>query len=185
MAIKNATKNIFVSEFKKMLKEMPVEKVRIGELCKRCGADRRTFYYHFMDKYDLVAWVFMQDYSDALSAEQGLYTLQHNINILRKMYDDRAFYRAVYTDNSQNAIRHYLYQYFYDLGTEVMKKHFELETLPPEKDYAVRSHAYSCIGITMDWLQGEVLYSPEEFAALQYRFMPRDLRAAYGIEGEY
>ena len=185
MAIKDATKNIFAGELIEMVKKMPIEKVRVGDLCKRCGADRRTFYYHFMDKYDLVAWIFTRDYTASLEAEQGNYTLQHSINILEKMYQNKEFYKAAFSDNSQNAIRHYTYKFFYDLGTDAMQKHFGLDVLPTDMEYAVISHSHATIEITMEWLLGKLDYTPEQFARLQYHFMPQDLKDAYGIEGEF
>ena len=185
MAIKNATKNIFAAELIKMVHEMPIEKVRVGELCKRCGADRRTFYYHFIDKYDLVAWIYARDYKTSLEAEQGKFTLQHSINILEKMYANREFYKAAFSDSSQNAIRKYAFTFFYDLGTNAMKKHFGLDSLPLEMEYGVRSHSHAAVEITLEWLKGEVNYTPEEFAMLQHHYMPQALKDAYGIEGEY
>lgn len=185
MAIKNATKNLFAAELGEMVKEMPFEKVRVGELCRRVGADRRTFYYHFMDKYDLAAWIYFRDYKEALAAEQGKYTLQHAINILERMYENRAFYRAVFSDTSQNAIRNYSYKYFCDLGAAAMKKHFGLEVLTMEMDYAVRAHAHACNELSFEWLKGDLNYTPEQFAILQYRYMPAELKEAYGIEGEF
>lgn len=185
MSLHNMTKNIFASELINMVREMPFEKIRIGDLCKRVGANRRTFYYHFMDKYDLVAWIFARDYLESLEAEHGRFVLQHSINILEKMYSNRHFYRAVFSDTSQNAIRSYTYKFFVDQGTEAMKKHFGLEVLTIEMDYAVRSHAHACTELSFEWLKGDLKYTPEQFATLQYRYMPAELKAAYGIEGEY
>lgn len=185
MAIKDATKNIIANELIAMVRKMPIEKVRVGELCKRCGADRRTFYYHFVDKYDLVAWIFMRDYMTVLESEQGNFTLEHVIKILEKMSRNRDFYKAVFSDNSQNAVRHYAFDFFYKLGTDAMKKHFDIEALSPVMDYAVLSHSHATIDITMEWLLGELDYTPEQFARLQYHFMPQDLKDAYGIEGNY
>lgn len=185
MALRNMTKQLFADELIKMTSAVPFDKIRVGELCRRCGADRRTFYYHFMDKYDLAAWIFLQDYIASLASEQGYYTLQHNINTLERMYNNRSFYKAVFSDDSQNAVRSYIYRYFYDLGTDAMKEHFHLEVLPADMDYAVRSHAYACIGLTFEWLRGELNYTPEQFARLQYRFMPQQLKDAYGISGVF
>lgn len=185
MTLRNITKKIFADELVKMVSEMPFDKIRVGELCRRCGADRRTFYYHFMDKYDLVSWIFTQDYIQSLEAENGIFTLQHSINILERMYEKKDFYKAVFSDTSQNAIRHYSYGYFVKQGSEAMKKHFHTETLSMERDYAVRAHAHACVELSFEWLKGELSYTPEQFARLQYRFMPADLKAAYGITGEY
>ena len=51
-----------------------------------------------------------------------------------------------------------------------------MEVLPEDMDYAVRSYAYACIGLTFKWLQGELDYTPDQFARLQYRFMPDRLK---------
>lgn len=184
MAVAELTKNMFAEELIRMVSEIPFEKVRVGDLCRRCNADRRTFYYHFMDKYDLIAWIFTRDYSESYNAEKS-YTLRHSINILEKMFERKEFYKAVWSDHSQNAIRNYAYQYFYQLGTDAIKKHFGIEKLSAEDDYAVRMHGHACVEISFEWLNGEVNYTPEEFARLQYHFMPDVLKAGYGIEGTY
>ena len=185
MALKNMTKQLFASELVQMVRQMPFEKVRVGDLCRRCGADRRTFYYHLTDKYDLAAWIFSRDYVESLDAEQGQFTLQHAVNILEKMYQNRTFYRAVFSDTSQNAIRHYSYRYFCELGASAMKKHFGIEVLTTEMEYAVRAHSHACCELSFEWLRGDLNYTPEQFATLQYRYMPPELKAAYGIKGEY
>lgn len=181
----NYTKNLFAGELKKMLRTMPLDKVRVSDLCARCGADRRTFYYHFEDKYDLVAWIYMRDYEEALAAEGGAYTLQHVVNLIERLDRHRDFYKAVYADTSQNSVRKYMYQYYYTLGTEAIKAHLGIDELTDEMDYAVRMQFYAAFGLTVEWLFGRVDYSIEEFARLQYHFMPQDLKDAYGIEGDY
>ena len=52
------TKGMFADELEAMMERMPLSKVRVRDLCERCGVERRVFYYHFKDKYDLVAWMF-------------------------------------------------------------------------------------------------------------------------------
>ena len=185
MAVSQITKKMFAEELIRMVREKPLEKIRVGELCERCGADRRTFYYHFMDKFDLVSWIFRKDYEDIYHCTEEASLFQHSVTVLEKMNANRAFYKAAFSDTSQNAIRPYLYRYFCEEGTEAMKKHFQTETLSIDKDYAVRAHAHACVELSFEWLKGELEYTPEQFARLQYRFMPSVLKEAYGIEGEY
>ena len=37
-------------------------KISISDLCEECGLNRKSFYYHFKDKYDLVNWIFYVDF---------------------------------------------------------------------------------------------------------------------------
>ena len=67
--------------------------VRVSDLCERCGVERRVFYYHFKDKYDLVAWMFEQDYQAARErgapSTQELYA-EANETALRRFLGVRA-----------------------------------------------------------------------------------------------
>ena len=103
----------------------------------------------------------------------------------QEWYANREFYKAAFSDSSQNAIREYVFTFFYNLGMNTMKKHFELDSLPLKMEYGVRSHSHAAVEITLEWLKGEVNYTPEEFAMLQHHYMPQALKDAYGIEGEY
>ena len=54
MADSNITKKALAAALKELMEEMPFEKIGIGDICERCGMHRKSFYYHFKDKYDLV-----------------------------------------------------------------------------------------------------------------------------------
>ncbi len=183
MSLGLATKKMFAEELTAMIREMPFEKVRVNTLCERCGADRRTFYYHFFDKYDLVSWIFLQDYH-ASAKDQKTYSLEQSIQMMRKMDQKKDFYRSVYSDQSQNAIRNYIFQYFFRAGEEALKVQSGIDRLPAETDYALRAYTYACIDLTFEWLKGELPYSPDQLALLQFRFMPEELKSAYGVTEE-
>ena len=181
MSLRDNTRKLFAKTLKEMLREMPMEKVRVNELCRRCGADRQTFYYHFRDKYDLATWIFAKDYESVLSDTDGQYTIEHAAAILRRMQDDKQFYRKVFSDRSQNAISAYIYDYFVTLGTDAVRHSFGDNALDIYTVYEIKSHSFACVGHTMEWLEGRSEYTPEEFARLQYQFMPLLLKRAYGI----
>ena len=46
-------------------------------------------------------------------------------------------------------------------------------------DYALRSYTHACIGLTFEWLKEELPCTIEQFARLQYDFMPVSLKEAY------
>lgn len=43
------------------MKHKSIDKIRVTEICKAVDIERPTFYYHFKDKYDLMAWMFCTD----------------------------------------------------------------------------------------------------------------------------
>ncbi len=181
VGLRDMTKRLFASAIEEMMETVPLEKIRVKDLCIRCSTDRQSFYYHFRDKYDLIAWIYARDYEDVLVSTGGEYSLDHAADILRHLWEKRAFYRKAFTDKSQNAISAYIYQYYLDLGTKAVRDRLGEEALTPEAVYDIKSHAYACLGHTVKWLEGRESYTPEEFARFQYRSMPLVLKRGYGI----
>ena len=58
MADSNITKRALASALRELMKEVPFDKIQVSHICDRCGMNRKSFYYHFKDKYDLLNWIF-------------------------------------------------------------------------------------------------------------------------------
>ena len=84
---------------KKIMTIKPLDKIRVTEICREAEIERPTFYYHFKDKYNLVAWIFFHDAfkTDILSVESAA-------KAMNKMRADYLFYKRAYEDNSQNPL---------------------------------------------------------------------------------
>ena len=54
------TKMWIADKMREIMKHKPIDKIRVTEICKAADTTRPTFYYHFKNKYDLVAWMFSQ-----------------------------------------------------------------------------------------------------------------------------
>lgn len=52
------TKEIIANAFLALIKEKSPDKVTIIDICKKANVSRETFYYHFVDKYDLFKWIY-------------------------------------------------------------------------------------------------------------------------------
>lgn len=58
MADSNITKQALAGALKELIEEQSFEKISVSDICEGCGMNRKSFYYHFKDKYDLVNWIF-------------------------------------------------------------------------------------------------------------------------------
>ena len=181
MGLRDSTKRLFARTIEEMMETIPLEKIRVKDLCSRCGADRQSFYYHFKDKYDLIAWIYTRDYNEALESTDGIYSQEHAADALRHLWAKRTFYRKAFTDKSQNAVSAYIYRYYVELGINAVRSRMGEEALTAEAVYDIKSHSFACLGHTIEWLEGRAVYTPEEFARLQYRSMPPVLKKGYGI----
>ena len=42
-------------------KQKPFSKITVSELINECNVNRKTFYYHFQDIFELLKWTFEQE----------------------------------------------------------------------------------------------------------------------------
>ena len=112
MADSNITKLALSNALKELLEEQSFEKISVSDICERCGMNRKSFYYHFKDKYDLVNWIFDTEFVE-LNQANALYTRGRsysfddrweNIVIMcGYFYENRTFYRRVLKVDGQNS----------------------------------------------------------------------------------
>ena len=58
MADSNITKKALASALKDLMSRTPYAKISVSDICELCEMNRKSFYYHFKDKEDLVNWIF-------------------------------------------------------------------------------------------------------------------------------
>lgn len=51
------TKQALAASLKKYMELKPLSKITVSEICNDCSMNRKTFYYHFEDIYDLLRWM--------------------------------------------------------------------------------------------------------------------------------
>ena len=40
----------------------PFSQISVSDICGKCEMNRKSFYYHFKDKYDLVNWIYRTEF---------------------------------------------------------------------------------------------------------------------------
>ena len=112
MADSNITKQALAGALKELIEEQSFEKISVSDICERCGMNRKSFYYHFKDKYDLVNWIFDTEFVEVNQAnaryiQPGGYSFDErwkNIEIMCDyFYENRTFYRRVLKVDGQNS----------------------------------------------------------------------------------
>ena len=98
------TKRALASSLKELMKAQPLTKISVGDICEKCGMNRKSFYYHFCDKYDLVNWIFDTEFSEIRNRPDHIANFE---DICEYFYSDREFYRsALQTELVQGLFPH-------------------------------------------------------------------------------
>ena len=138
MQMKDRTKIMFADTLEEMLKEMPLDKVRVARLCECCGATTPTFYYYFHDKYELVAWMFLQDFAGAFADQEPEYSPDRMNQSSIRFAKRRNFYQKAFDDQSQNSIAEYLINFNLQISREAVK-YYTGQDLTYDQEFAVKS----------------------------------------------
>ena len=168
------TKLWIADKMREIMKHKPIDKIRVTEICKAADIERPTFYYHFQDKYDLVAWMFCTDaygtdITSVASAAAGM----------NKMKQEILFYKRAYEDSSQNALWHYMVEYFTKRYTELAKKKLGTDILDTQLSYSIRFYCMGAVGMTQEWVLTDNITSAETVVQMMFHSMPENLRKIF------
>ena len=127
------TKLWIANKMRELMKYKSIDKIRVTGICKAAGIERPTFYYHFKDKYDLVAWMFFQEAydTDVISVESAA-------RAMSRMKNDMVFYKRAYEDSSQNALWRYMVEYFVARYAELAREKLGTDMLDTQTAYDTR-----------------------------------------------
>ena len=178
MRTKRDTKRMFADELESMMARMRLSQIRVADLCARCGVERRVFYYHFRDKYDLVAWMFEQDRQAAEIANPP-YSKAYYAEAHHKLWEHRDFYRRAFEEDTQNSIYRYLLQLSIEANENALKRLLGVTALSRELAFEARHFAHGNVGSVVDWLRGDYEATPAQLASFMFDCMPGVLRDAY------
>ena len=92
---------------KRLMASTPFAKISVGQICDECHMNRKSFYYHFKDKQDLVNWIFQSEFISAVHAhsyESGWDFLSDTCDYF---YRNRTFYRKALKIEGQNSFSDY------------------------------------------------------------------------------
>lgn len=101
MANSNVTKRILAQSLKELVQEIPLEKITIADICKSHGMNRKSFYYHFRDKYDLLRYIFQSEFMEG-QAQADTCSEEFFHHLCKYLYENRHFYRHVFRPHQHN-----------------------------------------------------------------------------------
>ncbi len=157
------TKKAIAAAFKKVMETTAFEEIAVLDIAAACGISRRTFYYHFKDKYDLVQWIFQEEIiPDILAATTMDHWQEGSLSLCVYLQKNKEFYVDLLRSEGQNSLKEYLYTLTEKqvslLITEVLDgKQISDEDLKFIIDY----YYYAFIGILSVWAQQNMQTEPK------------------------
>ena len=160
MADSGITKRALAASFKELLDEQTFTQISIGEICALCEMNRKSFYYHFRDKHDLINWIFDSEFEKYLSRKA---TDDPLLTLCTYFYENRAFYKKIFKIEGQNSFIEHLERVITPRLIVGVRETAENDS---EAEFFASVLADSLISAVRRWLGEREIYSPDHFCTL-------------------
>lgn len=160
MADSNITKRALGGALKELMEEVPFKKISVGDICEKCDMNRKSFYYHFRDKYDLINWIFDTEFIAMASSRSGSDQWPFFETMCHYFYDNRSFYYKVLQIQGQNSFGEHFREFIHPLLRS------RIEEILGKKDLHIMCIDFFADGVVcaiMRWLLNKDCMKPEEF----------------------
>lgn len=85
--------------------------------------------------------------------------------------------KRAYEDSSQNALWHYMLEYFVRRYTDLVKEKLGTDLLDTQLAYSIRFYCMGSVGMTQEWVLKDNITSAETVVQMMFNSMPENLRA--------
>ncbi len=158
----------------KLLQQKSIEQIRVTEICRAAEIERPTFYYHFRDKYELIAWMFCRK-----AFQTDVINVGSAAKSMNQMRQDFIFYKRAYEDNSQSPMWAYMVDYFVERYCDLAREKLGTDTLDIQLQYSIRLYCYGAVGMTREWLMKDNITPAETVVQLMFNSMPEALNKLF------
>lgn len=170
MAESSITKNALADALKGLMMEKNFEKISVSDICDRCNMNRKSFYYHFRDKYDLLNWIFyigfmehikFDDFEELFDEDEtgkryDIWELIEELAVY--FYSEKEFYRRALMIEGQNSFK----DYFHDGLFPVVRFYMNDVVDDDETGILTALICDACISALVRWLTSDNPDEPEK-----------------------
>ena len=148
------TKMVIVQNFARLLKEKPINKITVKEICNLAQINRTTFYKHYLDVYDLLDKIeaqFLEELLSVLRSRENTTVKDMLSFIMVNFKAEEDTYKAICSPNGDPTFPAKIFEACHDvsLSSGVLDSG---EVTAVQREWAYRFAANGCNGIINQWI---------------------------------
>lgn len=149
--------------FFKLLNERSLDKISVKDIVEDCGISQNTFYYHYLDVYDLFDHIFEDILDDIFKPE----SIQDNwansfIQAFQFATTNKKAILHIYNSVKREQLETYLLKIYDQLMRLYIQENAMGLTISQEDiELIVIFYKHALVGMTINWLQNDMKKDPE------------------------
>ena len=163
MADSNSTKSALADAMKKLMVRKSFAKISISDLCEECGLNRKSFYYHFKDIYDLLEWIYKNEVILEIEEKATYETWQQGLMyIFEYVLKNKDFVKNTYYSISKDLLLNFIYAQTNILIMDVIEeKSKNINISNEDKMFIANFYKYGFVGLLQDWIESGMKQKPK------------------------
>lgn len=161
------TRMIIEQSFLELLREKPVSKITVTELCERAQLNRATFYKHYLDIPDLMEKI-EESLFDQIRESFGQEKIQLQAFLVKMMYytqENQARFLALGGDHGDPNLMTKTFQVCYESAYPLLAQNL-VKLKETEKEMLYSFLSYGAGAILTWWIKNGMKETPEDVAQL-------------------
>lgn len=156
-----------------LMDTIPFDKISVSNIVERSGISRATFYRHFIDKNELLSWIYlnivaydaiMYDCTDTLRKKLIVYC--------QSFMDNIVYYKKAFSYMAQNSLFDTMIQRSDESTTERVKRQSNKDTLDETLTYAIKHYTRGNVRMLYEWIMAGTPGTAEHHADLMLAAVP-------------
>lgn len=161
-----ATKKTLAESLKKIMKKKSFSKITVSEIISDCGFNRKTFYYHFDDTYQLLKWIFESEGIEVVKHFNLIVDYEEAIAFIMNYIEANDYIiNCAYDSIGRDEMKRFFYADFIELITSIIDSaeketgHFLSEDY---KKFICSFYTEALAGMLIDWVKNHKTRNREQ-----------------------
>lgn len=160
-------KNILAEGLIKLCETQSLERISVKEILNETGVSRQSFYNHFLDKNDLIQYVYTHKVIPDFSEENESFSFRESLlRALENMLRYHVFMKQACMMEGQNCLKDYIFSHCKTFDMDMHRRLYGEKPMPPELKFATEYHSMASCSMTISWIISDNPISCEELAGL-------------------
>lgn len=149
------TKKALAASLKKFMKQKPLSKITVSQLISDCNVNRKTFYYHFEDIYDLLKWTLEEEAIEVVKQYDLLVDYQEVITfVMDYVEENQHILNCAYDSLGRERMKRFLYADFIGILSTLIEGIEQQENIHADaefKQFLCEFYTEALSGILISW----------------------------------
>ncbi len=176
---RKTAKEILAESFLELAQNKSVDKITVKDITENCGYSSATFYRHFKDKYDLIAWEYSCNISEIMGkADAGGRAWKGILlDAARYFEKEKAYLANLFLHTTGfDAFAHYMMEANDSFLRDYVMRSAGTDRLDEETKIYIHHYCHGNVALICDWVMDRFSLTADELAEVFEKALPVPLR---------